>query len=96
MINNINSTNIGNDNILAAKKIKTKGDSKHSVGVISAPDYLPKYSITQKMNEADQFRKNVLYTNYKTRQKKKNQKKLLAVLAASVAGLFTLKMCKKI
>lgn len=96
MFNNINAQNINNNNILAAKKINSKADGRHSVGVIPAPDYLPKYSITQKMEEADQFRKNVIYSNYKTKQKKKNLKKTLAVLALTIAGMFAFKKCKKL
>lgn len=96
MLNNINTQNTNNNNILAAKKINSKADIKRSVGVIPAPDYLPKYSITQKMEETDQFRKNVIYSNYKEKQKKKNFKKALKVLAVTVAGMLVFRECKKI
>lgn len=96
MFNNINAQKIDNSNIIAAKKLGTKADTNRSIGVIQAPDYLPKYSITQKMEEADQFRKNVINSNYIAKQRKNNRKKILTVLSATLLGLFALKKSKKI
>lgn len=91
MINNINLQNP--NNIIAARKLNSGSNGNR---VIAAPDYIPKYSITQKMNEADEFRKNVLYTNYQKTQKKKNTKKFFIVLAAALSGAFLFSQCKKV
>ena len=56
MTNNINSPNTNNTNILAAKKLESTNTQKRAPIYIPAPQVLPKYSITQKMEEADTFK----------------------------------------
>lgn len=95
MTNNINSPNTNNTNILAAKKLEATNTPKRAPIYIPAPQTLPKYSITQKMEEADTFKKTVLNTNYKKRERKKTLKRLLTIAAMTVAGFIGYKYCKK-
>ncbi len=95
MINNNNSPNPNNTNILAAKKIESKAGEKRIPIYIPAPQALPKYSITQKMEEEDTFRKTVLNTNYKNKEQKKGLKRILTIAAMTLAGFIGYKYCKK-
>lgn len=95
MNNIINAQNINNNNPIGAKKISVQADTKQQRGAIPAPDYLPKYSLNKKINEADQFRKSIIYSNYRTKQKKKNRKKFLTALATTIAGVFVFAKLKK-
>jgi len=95
MTNTINSQNQNIDNILAARKLSKKDQSKRAAIYVEAPQYLPKYSITQKMEEQDTFRKAVLDKNYKQNYKKNGFKKFLTVVAAVGATIIGYKFyCK--
>ncbi len=95
MINNNNSPNLNNTNILAAKNLETKAENKRMPIYVEAPQSLPKYSITQKMEEADSFRKNVINTNYKKKERKKGIKRFLTIAAMTLAGFVGYKYFKK-
>lgn len=90
-----NSPNLNNTNILAAKKLDTKSEGKRVPIYVAAPQSLPKYSITEKLNEADEFRKNVLYSNYKAKERKKGIKKFLVLATMAIAGIIGYKYIKK-
>ena len=90
-----NSPNYNNTNILAAKKLESKAAEKRAPIFVAAPQSLPEYSITEKLNEADEFRKNVLYSNYKAKERKKGIKKFIVLAAMAIAGFAGYKYIKK-
>lgn len=93
-----NITNLqlnNNNNVISAKKISNNAsDQKRNIGVLEAPDYIPKYSIHKTLQEKDEFRKSLLYQNYSNTQKSKKRKSLLiklGIIASAIAGYFILK-----
>lgn len=90
-----NSPNSHNTNILAAKKLQGKAATKRTPIYIEAPQSLPTYSITEELNKADEFRRNVLNSNYKAKERKKGIKRFLIVAAMAIAGFVGFKYIKK-
>ena len=84
MTNLITAQTNSNPTPIAAKKITSK-EGRKSIGVIAAPDYLPKYSISKTLQEKDEFRKNIIYQNAQAKQSRKNNivKVFIATLAAA-------------
>ena len=72
MSTNINSQITNNTNLLGAQSSNMSFSAKDINRYIEAPQYLPKFSITQSLNERDEFRQNVIRTNYKNKQNKTN------------------------
>ena len=93
MSNIINSPNINNTNPITAKNISETSVPARNIGVVEAPQQLPKYSINKVLQEKDEFRKNVLYSNYQSAKKKSILPKIGVILAA-VFGFLILKRKK--
>lgn len=95
MTNLINSQSMNNNNAIAARNISSENtQTKRNIPAVTAPDYLPKFSIDKALQEKDEFRKNVLYSNYQTAEKSKKRKNnlcKLAVMLAAAAGYIILK-----
>lgn len=90
-----NSPNLNNTNILAAKKLDAKAAIKRTPIYIEAPQSLPTYSITDELNKEDEFRRNVLNSNYKAKERKKGIKRFLIIAAMAIAGFAGYKYIKK-
>lgn len=85
MSNNINSPIYQTNNTIAAKKLNKNSDSR----LISSPSSLPKFSISEKLKENDEFRQSVLYDSY-IQNKKQQNKKLVPILKYVLAMAFVL------
>ena len=84
---NINSQMVSNNNVLQSNIAGTNFSAKEISRFVEAPEYLPKFSITQSLNERDEFRKNVIKTNYQTKERKKISK-LLTFALIGIATAF--------
>ncbi len=93
MSNLLNTQNINVTAPAAAKSITGNSGTKRSIGPVEAPQQLPKYSISKALQEKDEFRQNVLYTNYQS-QKKTSILPKAAVILAAICGFFMLKKKK--
>lgn len=93
MNNIINSQMTNTDNIIAAKSIGSA--SGKNPGFIEAPQFLPKYSISEKLAEQDTFRKTIIQSNYQAKQRKNSIKKFLTVAGISVITAIGYAICKK-
>lgn len=91
MSNNINSQLANNTNNLAVKTQDMSFAAKVKSRYVEAPQSLPKFSITQSLNERDEFRKNVIQTNYKTKQRKNSFTKFLTIAIVGLATAFSYK-----
>lgn len=95
MPNNINSQIINNTNNIAFQNSDMSFAAKAISRYVEAPQQLPKFSITQSLNERDEFRKNVIQTNYKTKQRKNSFQKFITVaIVGIVAALGYKKLIK--
>lgn len=91
MTNILNSHITNNNNALAAKSISGNEPSiKRVSGPVAAPDYFPKFSIDSAIKEKQNFRQDVLQSNYiqKTKSKKTKNFILKAGLIISAAAAF--------
>lgn len=83
---NINSPYQHNNNIISAKKLKEKSSSDNNYRAITAPKYLPKYSINQFITEKDKQDKEINLQLLKESNKKNHSflKPILAIIALAV------------
>lgn len=94
MSNIINSQMNINNNSIVAKNLTDSSVQQRKIGVISAPESLPKYSINKVLQEKDEFRKTTISQNYiKSENSKKRKSNLLKLgfILSAVAGFFILK-----
>ena len=85
MSTNINSQLTNNTNVLNTQNNNTSFAAKAISRYVEAPQHLPKFSITQSLNERDEFRQNVIKTNYQTNKRKKSFGKFLTTIIVGVA-----------
>lgn len=93
MLNNINTQIPNSDNTIAARKISSS-DKRRTI-VLEAPQYIPKYSITKKMEEQDAFRRSVLQDSFQREENKNSRKKFFKVLALAIGTVVGIILCKK-
>ena len=91
---NINSQMVSNNNVLQPNFASTNFSAKEISRFVEAPEYLPKFSITQSLNERDEFRKNVIKTNYQAKERKKISKLLTFALIGVATALGYKKLIK--
>ena len=86
MSNILNSTNTVNNNVIAARKLKSRNNNE--TGIIDAPQSLYKYSLTEQMHKYDNFQKEINYNAEKSlerRETKKRNKGIFVALAGIIA-----------
>lgn len=76
---NINSQFSNNINDITAQNSTINFAAKANSRYVEAPQQLPRFSLTQSLNDKDEFRKNVIRTNYQTKERKNSFKKFLTI-----------------
>ncbi len=98
MSNILNTHLAQNNNQIAAKKLKDGNSKKEVSSVIEAPQSLYKYSVYKDLQDAYEYRKELInYNTQNNMKKRKFSSKVVFVAAASALLLFfkTLKNIKK-
>lgn len=93
MLNIINTQNLNNDNTIAARKISST-ETRRTI-ILEAPQLVPQYSITKKMEEQDLFRKTAIQSSLQkteTKNKRKSFFKAFLLIASAIIGII---LCKK-
>ena len=93
MLNIINTQNLNNDNTIAARKISSS-KTRRAV-ILEAPQYVPKYSISKRMEEQDLFRKTAIQSSQQRAAIKNGRKRFfkgLLLIASAIIGII---LCKK-
>lgn len=93
MLNIINTQIPNNDNTIAARKISSS-ESRRAV-ILEAPQYVPKYSITKRMEEQDLFRNTAIQASLQKTERKKGQKSFFKGLLLTISVIIGIILCKK-
>lgn len=93
MLNIINTQIPNNDNTIAARKISSS-EGRRAV-ILEAPQYVPKYSITKRMEEQDLFRNTAIQASRQKVERNNGLKRFfkgLLLISSTIIGII---LCKK-
>ena len=86
----LNSLNINTNNTSTAQIGEIP--FKKSENFVTAPDYLPTYSIDKVLSERDEFRRNVKKETNNTNKEKENAlPKIISIAIAAIASILLMK-----
>ena len=93
MLNIINTQIPNNDNIIAARKISSSTNRR--AVILDAPQYVPEYSITKRMEEQDLFRNTAIQASIIKTENKNTRKRVLKGLLLTASTIIGIILCKK-